>query len=57
MAQKPLKKIKLQKNPTKYRKASKKIKTENELITKEINKAIVEKYTSMSKADKRKSRR
>ncbi len=57
MAQKPLKKIKLQKNPTKYKKASKKIKTENELITKEINKAIVEKYTSMSKANKRQSRR
>jgi len=57
MAQKPLKKIKLQKNPTKYKKASKKIKTEEELITKEINKGIVEKYTSMSRVSKRHSRR
>ncbi|KAI5169516.1 hypothetical protein PAEPH01_0779 [Pancytospora epiphaga] len=42
MAQKPLKKVKIQKKPTKYFKAGKKRKDEEALIRKHINKHTVE---------------
>lgn len=44
MAQKPIKKINIQKKPTKYKKTLKKPKNDSERITKNINKEIVEKY-------------
>ncbi|KAG5859461.1 hypothetical protein KMI_06g09830 [Encephalitozoon hellem] len=47
MVQRPLKNVKLHRKPTKYRKTLKKVKNENDLITKEINKGIIEKYKSM----------
>lgn len=46
MVQRPLKNVKLHKKPTKYRKILKKVRSESDLITKEINKEIVEKYIS-----------
>ena len=46
MVQRPLKNVKLHKKPTKYKKILKRVRSENDLITKEINKEIVEKYMS-----------
>lgn len=47
MVQRPLKNIKLRKKPTKYKKTLKKVRSESDLITKEINKGIIEKYKSL----------
>lgn len=44
MSQKPIKKIKILEKPTKYQKKSKKKNDYDSLVTKEINKSIVEKY-------------
>lgn len=54
MVQRPLKKMKLQKNVTKYKRALK-VRNQNELITREINKGIVEKYESVYGRKKRKN--
>lgn len=42
MAQKPLRKVKVQKKPTRYFKAGKKHKDEDSLIRKHVNKRTVE---------------
>ncbi|NP_001402569.1 ECU02_0235 [Encephalitozoon cuniculi GB-M1] len=47
MVQRPLKNVKLHKKPTKYKRILKRAKSESELITKEINKGIIEKYRSL----------
>lgn len=47
MVQRPLKRVKIEKKPTKYRRMLGKARTEDELITKEINKGIVEKYMNL----------
>lgn len=50
MAQKPLKKIKLQEKETKYKKVLKKPKSTADLITKRINRGIVERFQTEYKA-------
>jgi hypothetical protein len=49
MAQKPLKKVKLLKKETKYKKMTRKAKSESQILTKEINKAILEKFQAISR--------
>ncbi|AHL30074.1 uncharacterized protein Eint_020155 [Encephalitozoon intestinalis ATCC 50506] len=49
MVQRPLKNVKLHKKPTKYKRVLKKITSESDIITREINKGIVEKYMSLYK--------
>lgn len=44
MAQKPLKKVKITKKSTKYRKSSKKFRDEESLIRKGINKRTIEMF-------------
>lgn len=44
MAQKPIKKIAVQKKPTKYKKALEKPKTDSQKVSKKINKKIVENF-------------
>lgn len=57
MAQKPLKKIKVHKKPTKYFKRSDKDKTEDFKITKEINKKNFVNIEEMSKKKRTLSKR
>lgn len=47
MVQRPLKKVTLQKKATKYKKVLAKVRTQNDLLTKEINRGILEKYEAL----------
>jgi vacuolar-type H+-ATPase subunit E/Vma4 len=53
MVQKPLKKVRLLKKETKYKKILQNAKTENQILTKEINKAILERFRSVSRSGKK----